>query len=71
MAIPNVLLQLARNNPRIQQIKQMYQAVQSAQNPTAMINQLAQNNPQMKQAMDIVNQYYTDWWYASVPIYKR
>ena len=56
MAIPNVLLQLAKNNPKIQQIKQMYQMVQSSQNPTAMLNQLIQNNPQIKQVMDFVNQ---------------
>ena len=57
MAIPSVLLQLARNHPMTQQIKQMYGMVKTAQNPQAMMNQLMMNNPQFKQVMDIVNQY--------------
>ena len=56
MAIPNVLLQLARNNPKIQQIKQMYQTVQMAQNPQLALNQMISQNPQLKQVMDLVNQ---------------
>lgn len=56
MAIPSVLLQLAKNNPRIQQIKQMMNTVQMAQNPQLALNQMAMQNPQIKQAMDIVNQ---------------
>ena len=34
--------------------------VQAASNPQAMINQLMMNNPQLKQVMDIVNQYGGD-----------
>ena len=34
--------------------------VKTAQNPQAMLNQLATNNPNMKQVMDIVNQYDGD-----------
>ena len=60
MAMPSVLLQLARNNPKIKQIKQMMNAVQSAQNPQAMLSQMAMNNPQLKQVMDIVEQYGGD-----------
>ena len=60
MAIPNVLLQLAKSNPRMQQIKQMMGMVKSAQNPQAMLNQLMMNNPQLKQVMDIVQQYGGD-----------
>ena len=60
MAIPNVLLQLARNNPRMQQLKQMMGMVQNAQNPQAMLNQIMQSNPQMQQVMSIVNQYGGD-----------
>ena len=60
MAIPNVLLQLARNNPMMGQIKQMMSAVKMAQNPTALLNQMASNNPNLKQVMDIVNQYGGD-----------
>jgi len=60
MAIPNVLLQLAKNNPMMGQIKQMMGMVKSAQNPQAMLNQLAMNNPKLKQAMDLVNQHGGD-----------
>ena len=56
MAIPSVLLQLARNNPKIQQIKQMMNAVQMAQNPQAALNQMIASNPQLKQVMDLINQ---------------
>ena len=56
----NPLLQLARANPMTQQIKQMMNAVRSAQNPQAMLNQMIGNNPQLKQVMDIVNQYGGD-----------
>ena len=34
--------------------------VNAAQNPQAMLNQLMNNNPQMKQVMDIVNQHDGD-----------
>ena len=60
MAIPSVLLQLAKNNPKIQQIKQLYGMVQASNNPSAMLNQLMQNNPQLKQAVDIINQFGGD-----------
>ena len=38
MAIPSVLLQLAKNHPRMQQIKQMMNTVQMAQNPQLALN---------------------------------
>ena len=60
MALPNVLMQLAKSSPMMGQIKQMMGMIRTAQNPQAMINQLMQNNPQMKQVMDIVNQYGGD-----------
>jgi len=34
--------------------------VQNANNPGAMLNMLAQNNPQLRQAMDFVKQYGND-----------
>ena len=37
-------------------IMQMFQNVKNAQNPNAMLQSLMQNNPQMKQVMDIINQ---------------
>ena len=57
MEMPNVLLQLANANPMMVQIKQMIGMVQTAKNPQNMINQMAKNNPIMKQAFDIVNQH--------------
>lgn len=60
MAIPSVLMQLAKSNPMMQQIKQMMTMVNSAQNPQAMLNQMMMSNPHLKQAMDIVNQYGGD-----------
>ena len=47
-------------NPLLQglmnpQIKQLMQTVQMASNPQAAIQQLMQNNPAMKQAIDYVN----------------
>ena len=38
-------------------ILNMFQSVKNAQNPNAMIQSLMQQNPQMKQVMDVVNQY--------------
>lgn len=43
-------------NSNLSQIKQMMNLVKSAQNPQAMLNQIIQNNPQMKQVIDLVNQ---------------
>ena len=37
------------------QIKQMMNMVQNAGNPQAMLMNMAQSNPQLKQVMDIVN----------------
>ena len=60
MAIPNILMQLARNNPMLGQIKQMMGMVRTSQNPQAMLNQMITSNPKLKQVMDIVNQYGGD-----------
>ena len=56
MAMPGILQQIARANPMMQKIKQMMGMIGGAQDPQAMINQLMINNPQMKQAMEIINQ---------------
>ena len=50
--LPQILQQLGGTIPP--QIRQMAQLVRSANNPQAMINQLMQTNPQMKQVMDLV-----------------
>ena len=60
MALPGILQQLAMANPMTGQIKQMMSMLQSAQNPQAMLNQMMQNNPQMQQAMKLINQYGGD-----------
>jgi len=58
--MPGILQQLAKANPMMSQIKQMMGMVRSSQNPTAMLNQMAMNNPKLKQVMDLVNQYGGD-----------
>ena len=60
MAIPGILLQLAKNNPMIAQAKQMMSAIRTAQNPQLLLNQMVTNNPKLKQVMDLVNQYGGD-----------
>lgn len=60
MALPGILQQLAMANPMTGQIKQMMSMVQAAQNPQAMLNQMMQNNPQMQQAMKLINQHGGD-----------
>ena len=57
--IPNILKQLAGGGPTAQ-IKQMMSMIRGAGNPQAMLNQLAANNPQLRQVMEIVNQYGGD-----------
>lgn len=52
----NPLIQLAKSNPMMSQIKQMIGMINSAGNPQAMMNQMIANNPQFKQVMDLINQ---------------
>ena len=56
----NPLIQLARANPMMGQIKQMMSMLRSAQNPSAMLNQMVMSNPQIKQVMDIVQKHGGD-----------
>ena len=58
--MPNPLMQLAKASPMMGQIKQMMGMLRTAQNPNAMLNQMVMNNPQIKQVMDIVQQYGGD-----------
>ena len=60
MAIPGIMQQIMKSNPMLGKIKQMMSMVSMAQNPQTALNQLMMNNPQMKQVMDIVNQYGGD-----------
>ena len=60
MALPGMLAQLAKASPMMGQIKQAMNTVRMAQNPMAMLNQMAGNNPLIRQAMDLVNQHGGD-----------
>lgn len=60
MAIPQILQQLANTPRSIQQIKSMMNMVQSAGNPQAMMAQMMQTNPQLKQVMDLVQKHGGD-----------
>ena len=42
-------------NPQMAQLKQIFSMMQGAKNPQAMLAQLTNSNPQMKQVMDLVN----------------
>ena len=52
----NILMQLAKNNPMMQNVRQMMGMLNSSQNPQAMMNQIMANNPNLKQVMDFINQ---------------
>lgn len=54
MNMPPILQQLAQNP--MQQIKNLMMTVKNAGNPQAMLNQMANSNPNLKQAMDFVKQ---------------
>lgn len=52
------MLQALKSSPvnnNLNQIKQMMNMVRSAGNPMAMLQNMAQTNPQLKQVMDVVN----------------
>lgn len=42
--------------PNLNQIRNMMNTVKSAGNPQAMLMNMAQSNPRIKQAMDVINQ---------------
>ena len=57
MQIPQILQQLGNGqavNPMMAQIKQMMNTVRMARNPQFAMQQMMQNNPQLKQAMDFI-----------------
>ena len=60
--MPVILQQLGRGQmvQTAAKIKQMMGMVKSAANPQQALNMLAMNNPQMKQVMNIVEQYGGD-----------
>ena len=55
MAMPGTLLQLARNNPMTQAVKQMIGLVNASKNPQDTLKYLTMNNPQLKQVMEIIS----------------
>ena len=55
-----ILQQLSASSPAMGQIKSMMQMLRSAGNPQIMLSQMMQNNPQMRQAMNLVQQYGGD-----------
>lgn len=55
----NPMLQALRSQPannNLSQIKNMMNMIRSARNPQAMLQFMMQNNPQMRQVMDLINQ---------------
>ena len=60
--MPAILQQLGRGQmaQTAGKIKQMMGMVRAAKDPQQAINMLAMNNPQVKQVMDIVEQYGGD-----------
>ena len=57
MQAPQILQQLGRSqlSQTTAKVKQLMNTVRMARNPQAMMNQMIQTNPQLKQAMDFVN----------------
>lgn len=60
MAMPGILQQLAKSSPMMGQIKQMMSMVRMARDPQAALSQMMMNNPNMKQAMEIIQKYGGD-----------
>ena len=62
MAIPAILQQLGKNSmaQAVQPVRQLMNMVRAAKDPQAALNQLAMNNPQLKQVMDIVQKHGGD-----------
>ena len=54
MNTPAILQQLQRANPGLQAIRQMAATVRGASNPQAMLDMMAQSNPQIRQAMELI-----------------
>ena len=58
--IPQILQQLGGGLKIPPQIRQIISMVKSSGNPQALLNQLMQTNPNMKQVMEIIQQYGGD-----------
>ena len=57
MQTPQILQQLGRSqlSQTTAKVKQLMNTVRMARNPQAMMNQMLQTNPQLKQAMNLIN----------------
>ena len=62
MALPAILQQLGKNSmaQAAQPVRQLMSMVKAAKDPQAALSQLAMNNPQLKQVMDIVQKHGGD-----------
>ena len=58
--LPQILQQLGGGRTISPQIRQMIGMIKSAGNPQLMLNQIMQMNPQLRQVMEIVQQYGGD-----------
>ena len=62
MALPQILQMLGASRQttalaaQLQPVRDMIRMVQTANNPTAMLQAIAAKNPQMQQAIDFINQ---------------
>lgn len=57
MSLPPILQQLqGSSSGSLGQIRNMMNMVRNAGNPQAVLNQMIQNNPQMRSVMDLVKQ---------------
>ena len=62
MALPAILQQIGKSSmaQAAQPVRQLMSMVRAAKDPQAALNQLAMNNPQLKQVMDIVQKHGGD-----------
>ena len=58
--LPQILQQLGGGRQISPQIKQMIGMIKSSGNPQLMLNQIMQTNPQLRQVMEIIQQYGGD-----------
>ena len=58
--LPQILQQLGGGLRISPQVKQMIGMIKSSGNPQYMLNQIMQMNPQLRQVMEIINQYGGD-----------
>lgn len=56
MTMQNPMLQMMNLNQGIRRVKGLYDTVRMAQNPQMALQKMLQSNPNVKQAMDLINQ---------------